>query len=162
MNNDLWKAPYDMELTEFILDVKNLIIPILVTIDQYGLKKRNLNKFTKQVDRFFAKNITGKYYKSELVSKYQKRFMKYRENLFTFLEIDGIPWHNNTAEYAIRHIAIQRKISRMFFETVTHDYLRLLSIRQTCRFQGKSFFKFLFSGETDLDKFEAHKRRRRA
>jgi hypothetical protein len=27
-------------------------------------------------------------------------------------------------------------------------------------FQGKSFFKFLFSGETDLEKFEARKRKR--
>jgi len=162
INNDLWNAPNDMEFSEFVLEVKNLIVPILVAIDKYGLKKRNLNKFIKQVDRFYAKNITGKYYKSELVNKYQMRFVKYRESVFAFLEDDGIPWHNNPAEYAIRHIALQRKISRIFTETVTHDYLRLLSIRQSCRFQDKSFFKFLFSGETDLDKFEARKHKRRS
>ena len=162
MNNDLWKSPHDMEFNKFILEVKSIIVPILVAIDKYGLKKRNLNKFIKQFDRFYAKNITGKYYKSELVNKYQMRFVKYRESVFAFLEDDGIRWHNNPAEYAIRHIALQRKISRIFTETVTHDYLRLLSIRQSCRFQDKSFFKFLYSGETDLDKFEARKRKRRS
>ncbi|HEV3259570.1 MAG TPA: hypothetical protein VG013_22075 [Gemmataceae bacterium] len=31
--------------------------------------------------------------------------------------------------------------------------LNLLAISQTCRFQGKSFLKFLLSKETDLDSF---------
>jgi hypothetical protein len=33
----------------------------------------------------------------------------------------------------------------IFSAPVTHDYLVLLGIRQTCRLQGKSFFKFLTS-----------------
>ena len=68
----------------------------------------------------------------------------------------------NTAETAIRHLAIQRKISGSFYESVTHNYLILLGIHQTCRFQGKSFFKFLFSGETDLDEFQKSKRSRKS
>jgi hypothetical protein len=40
------------------------------------------------------------------------------------------------------------------------NYLVLLGIKQACRFQGKSFFKFLLSGETDLEKFEARKHKR--
>ena len=48
----------------------------------------------------------------------------------------------------------------IFSAPVTHDYLVLLGIRQTCRLQGKSFFKFLFSGEIDLERFEARKRKR--
>jgi hypothetical protein len=48
----------------------------------------------------------------------------------------------------------------IFSAPVTHDYLILLGIRQTCRFQGKSFFKFLFSGETDLENFDLRTRRR--
>src|SRR5215831_13575425 len=74
---------------------------------------------------------------------------------------DGIPWHNNTAERAIRPFAIQRDISKSpLYEATTQAYLALLSIRQTCRFQGKSFFKFLFSGETDLEHFDARTHRR--
>lgn len=160
LNSDLWEAPFDAEYEAFVCEVRSLIIPIMEAVQRYGLKKRNLNKFMEQVDDFYRKVITDRPYKSELALKYQKRFMRYRESLFTFLEHDGTPWHNNTAERALRHIAKQREISRDFHENVTHDYLRLLGIRQTCRFQGKSFFKFLFSGETDLHKFATRNRKR--
>jgi len=160
LNDDLWGAPFNTELEYFVLEVRNLIIPIMETIHIYGLRKINLNKFKKNIDIFYAKMIMNKHYKSDLTIKYQKRFIRYRESLFTFLEHDGIPWHNNTAETALRHLTIQENISRTFYEGVTPHYLRLLGIRQTCRFQGKSFFKFLFSGETDLEKFESRKRKR--
>ena len=54
---------------------------------------------------------------------------------------------------AIRQLAVQRKISGSFFKRVAPQYLLLLAISQTCRFQGKSFLKFLLSKETDLDSF---------
>ena len=57
------------------------------------------------------------------------------------------------AERAIRQLAVQRKISGSFFKRVAPQYLLLLAISQTCRFQGKSFLKFLLSKETDLDSF---------
>ena len=84
---------------------------------------------------------------------YQKRFDRYRDSLFTFLTQDGIPWENNMAERAIRQLAVQRKISGSFYERVAPQYLLLLAISQTCRFQRKSFLKFLLSKETDLDSF---------
>ena len=37
-------------------------------------------------------------------------------------------------------------------------YLLLLSIAQTCRFQNKSFLKFLLSKERDIDTFRSPKR----
>ena len=160
LNNDLRESPFDKEYENFIVEVRDFIIPIMEAIQKYGLKKRNLNKFKRQVYSFYSKTILGKRYKSELIIKYQKRFIRYRESLFTFLERDGIPWHNNTAERAIRPVAKQRAISTFFYEAPARHYLLLLSIRQTCRFQGKSFFKFLFSGEKNLDKFEVHKRKR--
>ncbi len=129
-------------------------------IQTYGLRKRHLNRFKRDVAIFYEQRIVEKLYRSELALKYQKRFLRYRASLFTFLEYDDVPWHNNTAEWAIRHVAKQRDISLIFSESVMHDYLVLLGIRQTCRSQGKSFFKFLFSGETDLDRFEARKRKR--
>lgn len=99
----------------------------------------------------------GKQYRSELAIKYQKRFVRYRDSLFTFLEYDGIPWNNNTAERALRHIGRQQQISMSFREATTHEYLRLLGIKQTCRFQNKSFFRFLLSREKDIDQFEPTK-----
>jgi predicted RecB family nuclease len=153
INDDLWKAPFDKELEAFAVEVQALLVPILEAVDRYGLKARHLRKFLKDVARFYDKNITGREYPSEAVRTYQKRFDRYRESLFTFLTQDGIPWENNMAERAIRQLAVQRKISGSFFKRVAPQYLLLLAISQTCRFQGKSFLKFLLSKETDVDSF---------
>jgi hypothetical protein len=153
INDDLWKAPFDKELEGFALEVQALLVPILEAVDRYGLKAWHLRKFLKDVDRFYDKNITGREYTSEPVRTYQKRFDRYRGSLFTFLTQDGIPWENNMAERAIRQLAVQRKISNTFFKRVAPQYLLLLAISQTCRFQGKSFLKFMLSEETDLDSF---------
>ena len=74
-------------------------------------------------------------------------------SLFTFLAQDNIPWENNMAERAIRQLAVQRKISGSFYNRVARQYLVLLAISQTCRFQRKSFLKLLLSKETDVDSF---------
>ena len=122
------------------------------------MKTRHLGKFRKQVDRFYRATIVGKTYRSELARTYQKRLQRYRPSLFTFLEYDGIPWNNNMAERAIRHLAVQRKLSGTFFASVAPQYLLLLGLAQTCRFQGKSVLKFLLSGEKDVDRFKAARR----
>lgn len=99
---------------------------------------------------------------SELVEKYKKRFQRYRESLFRFLEEDGIPWNNNMAERALRHLSVQQKISGCFFgQSGADNYLRLLAISQTCRFQDKPFLDFLLSGERDVDQFKPVRRRRK-
>jgi hypothetical protein len=61
------------------------------------------------------------------------------------------------AERAIRHLAVQRKISGYFSKSVAPHYLSMLGITQTCRFQGKSLLKFLMSGEKDIDTFKKAK-----
>jgi predicted RecB family nuclease len=153
INDDLWKGPFDKELEAFAVAVQSLLVPILAAVDRYGLKVRHLRKFEKDVERFYDKNIIGREYTSEPVRTYQKRFDRYRSSLFTFLTEDDIPWENNMAERAIRQLAVQRKISGSFFKRVAQQYLVLLAISQTCRFQGKSFLKFLLSEETDVDSF---------
>lgn len=157
LNDDLWEAPFDTEFECFVSEIRNLIIPILETVEKYGLKERHLNKFKKLVEKFYCQNIVERVYRSDLAAKYQKRFERYRESLFTFLEQDAIPWNNNTAERAIRHLAIQRKISGSFSESGATSYLVLLGIMQTCRFQDKSLLKFFMSGEKDIDKFKRTK-----
>jgi hypothetical protein len=157
INDDLWKAPFDKELETFSTEVQALLVPILVDVDRYGLKARHLRKFLKNVKQFYDNHIIGREYTSEPVRTFQKRFDRYRESLFTFLTQDGIPWENNMAERAIRQLAVQRKISGSFFKRVAPQYLLLLGISQTRRFQGKSFLKFLLSKETDLDSFRRTK-----
>jgi hypothetical protein len=158
LNEDLWKFPFDEELQEFVSSVKDLIVPIIEAIDRWGLKAKHLLRFKKEVDRFCATAIEGREYAMDVTKKYQKRFVRYRESLFRFLEEDGIPWNNNTAERAIRHLAVQRKISGTFYPRGAVDYLVLLGIAQTCRFQKKSFLKFLLSKEIDVDGFQSARR----
>lgn len=153
INDDLWKVPFDKELETFAVEVQALLVPILVEVDRYGLKAWHLRKFLKNVERFYDKHIIGREYTSEPVRTFQKRFDRYRESLFTFLTQDGIPWENNMAERAIRQLAVQRKISGSFFKRVAPQYLLLLAISQTCRFQGKSFLKFLLSKAKNVDEF---------
>ncbi len=157
LNEDLWKSPFDSEFESFILEVKNLIVSILAAVQKYGLKKRHLHTFSKQIEQFYERVITDRTYRSDLTIKYQSRFKRYRQSLFTFIEHDGIPWNNNMAERAIRHLAVQRKISGFFFKSVAPHYLLMLGITQTCRFQEKSLLKFLMSGEKDIDTFKAAK-----
>ncbi|WP_242055315.1 TM0106 family RecB-like putative nuclease [Nostoc flagelliforme] len=154
LNDDLLQSPFDAEFEIFILEVKNLILPIFETIERYGFKSRYLKKYKKNIDYFYLNFINDKFYHSELVMKYQKRFIRYQEKLFIFMEEDGIAWHNNMAESAIRHFTKQRDISGSFFESFTHSYLTMLGITQTCKFQGKSLLKFLLSGEKDIDTFK--------
>ena len=110
------------------------------------------------MDKFYATLIDGREYALDVTKKYQKRFVRYRESLFRFLDEDGIPWNNNTAERAIRHLAVQRKISGSLYRRGAVDYLVLLGIAQTCRFQEKSFLKFLLSKEIDVDRFQSGRR----
>ena len=158
LNDDLWKYPFDEELQKFVLPIKDLIVPIIEAIDCWGLRAKHLRKFTNQVEQFYRTVIDGREYALEATKKYQKRFVRYRESLFHFLAEDGIPWNNNTAERAIRHLAVQRKISGALHSRGAIDYLKLLGIAQTCRFQEKSFLKFLLSGEIDVDALHAGKR----
>lgn len=153
INDDLWKAPFDKELEAFAVEVQSLLATILTAVDRFGLKAWHLRKFEKNVERFYDKNITEREYRSEAAETYRKRFHRFRNSLFTFLTLDGIPWENNMAERAIRQLAVQRKISGTFFKRVASQYLLLLAISQTCRFQGKSFLKFLLSKKTDVDLF---------
>ena len=148
LNEDLRKNPFNLEYETFVIQVKDLMLPIFETIDKYGLKIRHLNKFIPKVESFYE-NMAKSQYKSEITQKYQNRFLKNQNKLFTFLHHDNIPWNNNMAERGLRHIAIQRKISTYFSDGID-NYLLLLGIMQTCRFSGQSFLKFLISAKKIL------------
>ncbi len=155
LNEDLRKSPFDADLEAFVSTVRDLIVPIFEAVEKHGLKQRYLNKFRRNVEKFYAQVIDNKSYDSSLVSTYQKRFSKYKDKLFVFLTQDDIPWNNNMAERALRHIAVQRKISGSFGKNGISAYLVLLGISQSCRFQNKSLLQFLRSGEKDIDLFKS-------
>jgi Transposase IS66 family len=130
-----------------------LLKPVIETIDKSGLKSHFLRKH-KIVVELFYKDLSNKNYESEIAIKYKKRFEKYHDKLFTFLDYDGIPWNNNNAENAIKAFAALRNvIGGSSTEKGIRDYLILLSLGETCKYKGVSFLDFLRSGEKDIDVF---------
>jgi predicted RecB family nuclease len=160
LNDDLWENPFNAEYEEFVSSVRDLLAPIITDIRRFGLKALHLRKYQKDVEHFYRDIISGHPVQHEITAKYQKRFERYRNSVFCFLSADGIPWNNNAAERALRHLAVQRKISGAFSRKGASHYLRLLAIAQTCRFQKKSFLRFLSSGCVDVDKYNKGCRRR--
>ena len=161
LNDDLWKNPFNVELETFVASVRDLLLPILSDAQRFGLKAFHLRKHTHRVDAFYKSAIDDHASGQELIIKYQKRFERYRESIFPFLERDGIPWNNNAAERALRHLAVQRKISGAFSSKGAQDYIRLLGVAQSCRFQEKSFLGFLRSGLHDVDAYKEPRCRRK-
>jgi hypothetical protein len=161
LNDDLWRNPFNEDYECFVGIVRDLLVPVFEDVNRWGLKSRFLKKHLKAVDCLYSKVIDVAGGRSDLVEKYKKRFTRYRDSLFLFLTEDDIPWNNNMAERALRHLSVQQKISGCFVGSGASVYLRLLGIFQTCRFQDKPFLQFLLSGEKDVDQFKVRKRNRR-
>ncbi len=70
LNEDLYKNPYDTEYEKFILELRNLMIPIFDSIKKYGSKKVHFNKFIKRRDVFYKRIILNESYISEITVKY--------------------------------------------------------------------------------------------
>jgi len=120
------------------------------------------NKHKSEAQRFIDK-MELKDYSSESAKGFQKRFAKYKDKLFTFLAYDGVPWNNNNAEHAIkRFVSLRKVIGGVSTAKGIQEYLILLSICETLRLRNASFFRFLLSGETDIDKFLERKTNRLA
>jgi predicted RecB family nuclease len=131
LNDDLWKNPFDDEFEGFVAAFRDVLVPLLEDVRRFGLKERYLRKHRSRIDRFYRDFITGKASMRDTTARYRKRFERYKESLFSFIDNNGVPWHNNAAERALRHLAVQRKISGAFTENGARDYLCLLAIAQT-------------------------------
>lgn len=153
MNDDLVKHQLDTDFKIVVLNFSKLLNEIVATVNKFGLKKRNLHKHKKTVELFF-KSLYQMDFESEICTKWQKRFHTSKDELFTFIDYDGIPWNNNNAENAIKAVALyRREADGLATKKRIQESLILLSIQQTCKFRGVSFFDFLKSGETSIDKF---------
>jgi hypothetical protein len=158
INDDVFKNPFDEELKLIAQWFTETLRPIVETIDRYGLKRRHLNKHKASARRFVEK-IDGCTFHSANAVAYQKRIRKNSDMLFTFLDHDGVPWNNNNAEHAIKRFAFLRNaIGGSSSGTGLEDYLILLSVYETLRLRGVSFFEFLASGAVDTDGFEERRR----
>jgi hypothetical protein len=155
LNDGLLADPFDEGLKTLGTKFGRLLRNIISTIDRFGLKKKFLKKHKQDVERFFEETA-GQAFESEVAQTLNKRIVKYRRELFTFLDYDGIPWNNNNAEHAIKHFAKYRRlVNGRVTESGIEHYLKLLSLYETCRYKEIGFLEFLLSKEGDIDLFAA-------
>jgi hypothetical protein len=150
LNDDLLKHPYDTELKKFGQMFSSVMKNIVETIDRFGLKRRHLHKHKALADQFCQCALKSECH-SEAVKKYKKRIDKYRDKLFTFLDYSDVAWNNNNAEHAMKCFARYRRFSdgRMTKKSV-QDYLVILSVYQTCEYQGRNFLAELIDQSESL------------
>ncbi len=161
LNDEILEHPYDEEMKQLAGSFAGLVKPMVETVDRYGLKRHFLRKHLVFVDRFYR--ALGKtVYQSETAAKWKERFEKNRSKLFTFLNYDGIPWNNNNTEHAIKAYAALRNVMRgTSTRAGIEEYLILLSVCETCEYQGLDFLDFLRSGEKDIEAFAQSRGRKR-
>jgi len=153
LNAEILAQPYDEELKSIVRGFAELLRPMVETVDRFGLKKHFLRKHLVSVERFYQ-GLSKADCQSEAAIKCKQRFEKNRTKLFTFLEYDGVPWNNNNAEHAIKAFARLREVIRgRCTPEAVQEYLVLLSVCQTCEYQGIDFLDFLRSGEKHIDAF---------
>jgi len=161
LNQALLANPFDDEMHSITQRFGTLLREIVMTVDEYGLKRYRLARHQRGVSDFFTQ-IRALNVRSEATRVVRDRLLKYQDRLFTFIQHDGVPWNNNHAENAIKQFAYYRENRPgVMKQSGLEDYLVLLSIFQTCRCKGVSFLQFLLSGEQDVDTFANTTRRRR-
>lgn len=160
LNDEILNNPFDEEMKSIVTRFAGLLKPIIDTIDMRGLKKYYLKKYQVNVDRFYG-FLDKSDFTSEASLKCKQRFEKNRDKLFTFLSYDGVPWNNNNAEHAIKAFARLRDvIAGLSSKKGIDEYLTLLSVAETCEYQGLDFLDFLLSGEKDIAVFANSTRKR--
>lgn len=159
LNEEILNNPFDQEMKSIAVGFAELLRPMVETVDRHRLKKHFLRKHQVEVDRFY-KFLDATNFKSEAALKCKQRFEKNKDTLFTFLHYDGVPWNNNNAEHAIKAFAnLRRVMAGASTKKGIDEYLTLLSVAETCEYQGLDFLNFLRSGETDVESFARVRRK---
>ncbi len=159
LNDEILNNPFDEEAKLIALWFAALLKPIVETIDRRGLKTHFLRKHLRDVERFYG-FLDKSDFNSDVASTLKNRFEKNRDKLFTFLRYNGVPWNNNNAEHAIKAFARLRDvISGLSTKKGVDEYVTLLSVSETCKYQGIDFLAFLQSGERDVAVFAPSRRK---
>ena len=144
-NQSIRLAPFDAELKEVAGLFGSLLRSIVAAVDDVGLKSSKLRRFRKPVATFFQR-LDAAIYSSEVAEGYRLRLLKNQSKLFTFIDHDNVPWNNNNAEHAMKHVAWYRdETNNLHTANSISNHLILLGMYVTCRYRDKSFLKFMLS-----------------
>jgi hypothetical protein len=142
-NEEMQKHPFDDELKLVGAKFSTVLRGAVATIDQYGFKARHLTKH-KGAANDFCHWASNRSFGSPSAERLRARIAKYQDQLFTFLERDGVSWNNKNAEHFIKPFARYRQTANgKFTARSIGDYLVILSIAETCKGRGEDFLEFL-------------------
>ncbi|MDO9510454.1 MAG: IS66 family transposase [Bacteroidales bacterium] len=88
------------------LDLKRQMNPV-----DYYIRNPKRKNIEKRLDRLLNYSLPTNH--KELIT-FQKRMVKYRDYIFTFLQMPNVPPDNNSSERAIRNIKVKQKVSGQF------------------------------------------------
>src|SRR5262249_58554610 len=78
------------------------------------------------------------------VSGFCKGLWEHRQNLWTFVEVEGVEPTNNAADQALRQAVIWRKLSFGTQSAAGSRFVeRLLTVVETCRRQKRNVFSWM-------------------
>lgn len=145
INNDLLKNPFDDDLTKICYVISKTLRNIIDIAEDYGYKKKYPSVKKKEVKNTIN-TIIKINAKSEVAKKYKSRFIRYQHEFFEFINHNDVLWHNTYAEHSIKLIAKHRnKNIKSFKCNHLADYAVLMSIYQSCHFQGINFLKYMLN-----------------
>ena len=87
------------------------------------IPKRSIQKLQNRIDTLAADTCDN-----NDCNRYAKRLKREGKSLLTFLRHEGVPYHNNASEQAMRTFAIMRKI---FYDSSSERGLKTTEIRET-------------------------------
>ena len=91
-----------------------------------------------------VENVLVRAYVDPLTETIVKELVEHIDNLWTFVDIEGVEPTNNAAEQALRHAVIWRKLSFGTQSASGSRFVeRLLSVIETCRRQKRNSFTWL-------------------
>lgn len=144
-NQSIRLAPFDAELRDLAMLFGELLRSIVAAVDEVGLKALKLRRFKKPIATFFLR-LNATIYSSEVAEGYRLRLLRNRDMLFTFIDHDNVPWNNNNAEHAMKHIAWFRDENcNLHTPHSISNHLVLLGMYVTCVYRDIPFLKFLLS-----------------
>jgi transposase len=106
---ELYKLAWPVRFRVMLLEAEELKKRMEPKDFLYPVHGRSL--LVKELDSLLSEEIDPKY--KQLVS-FQKRIIRYKDHVFTFLYDPAVPSHNNDSEKAIRNVKVKQKVSGQF------------------------------------------------
>jgi hypothetical protein len=127
------------EFREFASSLRRLVRDAVKSSES---DPRHLARRKRQLERRL-RSIFSRRYRDKNCKRICKLLKRHRDNLFTFLEVEGVGWNNNEAERALRPSVVVRKNSYgSKSELGARNHSILMTVGETCKKREMNFMNF--------------------